>query len=509
MGARRENCVLVVDENGVLSGIFTAKDLAYRVVAAGKTAAFVTVDQIMTKNPMCVSEDTPAADALSLMVQKGFRHLPILAADGSVYGVLDITRCYQETMEKLERMYESSKRLYDALDLVNHEMGAAQPALVVRYFENLQDLMGGPVLDLVLDLDTLPVYTSVRTLVYDAAVEMKAHKTTALLVRDPGANEVLGIFTSKDVVLRVVAAGLDPRTCSVVRVMTPQPDCAPALLTIHAALRKMFDGHYLNLPVVEQGDIIGIVEVLKLTQATLRQLRAVKSTDDESPVWNRFWTMEDASSVHLGSASRELALAEVHPNDLILCVNEEPGLETETSFAFKFRSPLGRVHRVSLRPHDGLPKLRLLIVEKLQPHEVKQLTYEEDYDGLDDSSEAGMQSFAILYKDDEGDLVAITTDQDLQECVAVYRSMKMTKADLYVHSEGDSELIVGLVVASSTGTRGPPKYVTNSEHHQLTPSAFFKKEKDDELIPGVPNDLLLPGAIMVLAGVILVVFRRR
>jgi CBS domain-containing protein len=66
---------------------------------------------------------------------------------------------------------------------------------------------------------------------------MKENRTTAVLVQDQGA--ITGIFTSKDVVLRVIAPGLDPANCSVVRVMTPHPDFAPMDMTLQAALRKM------------------------------------------------------------------------------------------------------------------------------------------------------------------------------------------------------------------------------------------------------------------------------
>lgn len=556
MSAKRENCILVVDDRKRLVGIFTAKDLAFRVVASGKVAAFVTVDEIMTKNPMCVANDTQASEALNLMVQRGFRHLPILDSEGQVTGVLDITKCYQEAMEKLERMYESSKKLYDALDNVNHEIGLAQqPFQVVKYFENLQELMGGPTLDTVLDDETtLPVYINVKSSVYDAAVMMKDNRTTAILVKDSNNEEVSGIFTSKDVVLRVIAAGLDPKTCSVVRVMTPQPDCASKDLTIHEALRQMFNGHYLNLPVVEDSEIIGIVEVLKLTYATLNQLKAVKSGDDnDNPIWNRFWTaLDDSDSVHSDSFSHpgsgtnptqyssashphnELVplSSEIRPNDSISCANEPAsyddagssvvGMEhehenvrshfsevniKETAFSFKFKSPLGRVHRITLKPKDGIDTLKSLIAQKLHDSELKLLTASNGAldDDSDDDSEvafltAGSKSefsgsspkFAISYKDDEGDLVAITTNQDLTDCATISKKLRLTKADLFVHHPQ----------ASLETILGDPK----SRKAQPQQPIIYSQPVEKELIPGVPNQLILPGAILTLAASILVVF---
>lgn len=51
--------------------------------------------------------------------------------------------------------------------------------------------------------------------------------------------KIAGIFTSKDIVLRVIAAGLDAGRCSVVRVMTPHPDTAPPTMIVQDALKKM------------------------------------------------------------------------------------------------------------------------------------------------------------------------------------------------------------------------------------------------------------------------------
>lgn len=78
MAAKREDCVLVTDDDDRIAGIFTAKDLAFRVVGAGIKARDVTIEEIMTKNPLCAKTDTSATDALDLMVRKGFRHLPVM-----------------------------------------------------------------------------------------------------------------------------------------------------------------------------------------------------------------------------------------------------------------------------------------------------------------------------------------------------------------------------------------------------------------------------------------------
>jgi CBS domain-containing protein len=236
MAAKREDCVLVTDDDDRIAGIFTAKDLAFRVVGAGQKAANVTIADIMTKNPLCARTDTSATDALDLMVRKGFRHLPVMDENQDISGILDITKCFYDAMEKLERAYSSSRKLYDALEGVQSELGASQPQQIIQYVEALRSKMSGPTLETVLT-GVPPTTVSVRTSVKEAAALMKENHTTAVLVQDQDA--ITGIFTSKDVVLRVIAPGLDPATCSVVRVMTPHPDFAPMDMTIQAALRKM------------------------------------------------------------------------------------------------------------------------------------------------------------------------------------------------------------------------------------------------------------------------------
>jgi len=237
MAAKREDCVLVTDDDETkIAGIFTAKDLAFRVVGEGIKASQVTIDQIMTKNPMCTSTETSATEALDTMVRRGFRHLPVMDENGDISGILDITKCFYDAMEKLERAYSSSRKLYDALEGVQAELGSSQPQQIIQYVEAIRQKMSGPTLESVLN-GMPPCTVSVKTSVKEAASLMKEHHTTAVLVQDQGS--ITGIFTSKDIVLRVIAAGLDPANCSVVRVMTPHPDFAPVDMSIQSALRKM------------------------------------------------------------------------------------------------------------------------------------------------------------------------------------------------------------------------------------------------------------------------------
>ncbi|KAL4997188.1 hypothetical protein BDV10DRAFT_170020 [Aspergillus recurvatus] len=527
MAAKREDCVLVTDDDDRIAGIFTAKDLAFRVVGAGLKARDITVSEIMTKNPLCARTDTSATDALDLMVRKGFRHLPVMDENQDISGVLDITKCFYDAMEKLERAYSSSRKLYDALEGVQSELGSSQPQQIIQYVEALRSKMSGPTLESVLD-GMPPTTVSVRTTVKEAASLMKEHHTTALLVQDQGS--ITGIFTSKDIVLRVIAPGLDPATCSVVRVMTPHPDFAPSDMSIQAALRKMHDGHYLNLPVMnEGGEIVGMVDVLKLTYATLEQINSMSTQDDEGPAWNKFWLSMDheSDSMVSGSQSQQPQRSMINPEspkpsfdarDSVLpneSASHHGGDEHSefhhgelSPFPFKFKAPSGRVHRVNILPAAGIAELVAQVTAKLGP--------EVEAVGGAASCEDGVLSntgYALSYVDNEGDTVSITTDQDLADAVFIARHARHDKVDLFVHDPAQPPIIPALVEPAPVK---PVEVKTPASDDQLSEEqpapklrgtqAYPAHPPEEQLIAGVPNDLLLPGAIVTLAAVIAGVF---
>ena len=87
MGARRVGAVLVADRERHLLGIFTGRDAVCRVLAEGLDAAATTLAEVMTKRPATMPPDKPALDALLLMQDGGFRHVPIVD-NGRVVGIV-------------------------------------------------------------------------------------------------------------------------------------------------------------------------------------------------------------------------------------------------------------------------------------------------------------------------------------------------------------------------------------------------------------------------------------
>jgi CBS domain-containing protein len=87
MNHERIGCVLVV-ENGRLVGVFTERDVLTRVIGTGVDINRTAVGDFMTPDPECLTLDDGIAYALNKMTVGGFRHVPLVDADGRPTGVV-------------------------------------------------------------------------------------------------------------------------------------------------------------------------------------------------------------------------------------------------------------------------------------------------------------------------------------------------------------------------------------------------------------------------------------
>lgn len=86
---RRHNvgALLITDAEGKLVGIFTERDVLYKVAGQVHDLSAIPVSQMMTSNPTALKADVPIAHALHLMALHGFRHIPIVDDEGRPQGI--------------------------------------------------------------------------------------------------------------------------------------------------------------------------------------------------------------------------------------------------------------------------------------------------------------------------------------------------------------------------------------------------------------------------------------
>ena len=103
-----------------------------------------------------------------------------------------------------------------------------------------------------------PVTAPANTTVQEAARLMKEHNIGALMVVD--GDKLAGVFTERDGLFRVLAAGLEAST-PLSDVMTANPKTIAPDSPFSTALHTMHEGHFRHLPVVEDGRVIGVISV--------------------------------------------------------------------------------------------------------------------------------------------------------------------------------------------------------------------------------------------------------
>jgi CBS domain-containing protein len=74
----RVGAILVVESDGRLAGLFTGRDAVGRVVAEGLDPATTQLGAVMTVEPDTLKPQARASDALRMMEDGGYRHLPIV-----------------------------------------------------------------------------------------------------------------------------------------------------------------------------------------------------------------------------------------------------------------------------------------------------------------------------------------------------------------------------------------------------------------------------------------------
>jgi CBS domain-containing protein len=97
------------------------------------------------------------------------------------------------------------------------------------------------------------------TSVVDAAKVMATQRIGALLVVDGG--RLVGIFTERDALSRVLAKGADPKATTLAEVMTPGPLTVSAEKPLAHALIIMHENGFRHMPVVDGGKLAGVVSV--------------------------------------------------------------------------------------------------------------------------------------------------------------------------------------------------------------------------------------------------------
>ena len=93
--------------------------------------------------------------------------------------------------------------------------------------------------------------------VASAAKRMAEAFCSSILICE--GERLVGIFTERDLLVGVVAAGREPSATPLAEVMTRDPDTIDAAAPVIDAIRRMDEGNFRHMPVLEAGRIVGVI----------------------------------------------------------------------------------------------------------------------------------------------------------------------------------------------------------------------------------------------------------
>ena len=130
--------------------------------------------------------------------------------------------------------------------------------------------------------DQQPLVLKPETLIRDACQQMCKRRVGAVLVADK-ERRLLGIFTGRDAVCRVLAKALDPASATLADAMTKNPATMAPGRPAMEALLLMQDGGFRHIPIVDKGRVVGIV-----SRGDFRGLEQAR-LDEETGYAERLW----------------------------------------------------------------------------------------------------------------------------------------------------------------------------------------------------------------------------
>lgn len=456
----------VLTQSGTLAGIVTSSDVT-KTIGRGESWD-INVTHAMTVHPTMLPPDETPANALQLMRQGGFRHLPVVdTSSGAVLGIVDVLHLTYDAILRLQASYAMvpTRRTFAFMRAARETI--EKPTL--RSFMSSTSFTS-----------LLPDHSAL-----DACEAIVKNHVAAVIVVDRIGN-LEGIFTCRDVACRVVAAGRDPVKTALRDVMTPRPDFALPDFTIIECLQRMQACGFRHLPVLDDRTrkVIGLVDVLQLAADSLTEItdkqHAIRQTStsagksgsrEPTSGFSAFFSSLFSSGIPISSLSLPIAQYDyalprrthddiddsgktLHRTSATLvpggCRNLIPsgsrtvstlsavdlarirgagirGLETDPGIksatneivTFKFKDQSGEYRRLKVPRVASRGSFDQLILDV-------RLKY------YNSSSSAATSSLKIKYVDEDGDDVLISGDDDLAACFAECSDLNMRTIKLKV-----------------------------------------------------------------------------
>ena len=98
--------VAVVDDQGIVAGMFTERDILEKFALSRRDPFTTPVRQLMSPMVEMATEQTTPAEALKVMLERHYRHMPVVDESGKVLGILSIRHILENKIDDLLQQLE-------------------------------------------------------------------------------------------------------------------------------------------------------------------------------------------------------------------------------------------------------------------------------------------------------------------------------------------------------------------------------------------------------------------
>jgi CBS domain-containing protein len=110
MISRGMGAAAVVDENQIVAGIFTERDVLKKIALSGRDPKTIPIIEVMSAPVVMATKSTNIAEALQVMVDQQKRHLPVVEENGKLIGILSIRHVLEHKVNELTKQLEHAAR---------------------------------------------------------------------------------------------------------------------------------------------------------------------------------------------------------------------------------------------------------------------------------------------------------------------------------------------------------------------------------------------------------------
>lgn len=108
MTDKQVGAVAVIDENGIVAGMFTERDVLAKFALSGRDAKATPVRELMSPMVEMATEETTPSEALQVMLERHYRHMPIVDDHGKVLGICSIRNILEARVDDLLAQLDAS-----------------------------------------------------------------------------------------------------------------------------------------------------------------------------------------------------------------------------------------------------------------------------------------------------------------------------------------------------------------------------------------------------------------